>query len=299
MPPVLSRRAALRAALGSASALALGALAGCAPQIPAAPATTPTPRPAATVTPQPTATTAPSATPQPPATAAPATPTAAPTAADLNAGVLFTRAGDPAEKCVALTIDDFLWDDVIYWWMVDYLRENPDVRLTMFPVGNRVRAVDALVPGIWAEWLAMGHEIGWHSMNHEDFGSKTADDLRVDIAEFTRTFREVLGDDTFTLRWARTPFGNYDSGEHFAEVGEELGLTWVLWGPIPSHANSDPLERPDSIKNGDISLFHVRWQDQYWLERYVEFVRMRGFEMVTLSGMRLVPEDRGVQADEG
>lgn len=150
-----------------------------------------------------------------------------------------------------------------------------------------------MYPGIWQEWVGMGHELGWHSMRHDDFGQLTAEDLRKDIDDFTDVFREVLGDPGFTLRWARAPYGNYwPNVENFEVVAKERGLTWVLWGPIPSHANNDPLEWPNSIENGDISLFHVRWQDQYWLERYVGFVRERGFEMVTLSNMKLVEDTK-------
>jgi len=280
----IPRRIALRAFVASASGLALSALSGCT--------ATPQPLPTPTATPRATATALPTATPSPTPSATPEpTATATQTLAELNSEVRFTRHGDLAETKIALTIDDFLWDDVIYWWMVDYLRENRDVKLTMFPVGPRLKAVDDLIPGIWQEWLEMGHEIGWHSMTHDDFGSKSEQELHDDVAEYIKTFRDVLGDESLQIRWGRAPFGNYGEGGHFARVGEEFGITWALWSTIPSHANFGPLEAPDSIKNGEISLFHVRWQDQYWLERYVEFVRNRGFQMVTLSDLRLVAED--------
>jgi len=161
----------------------------------------------------------------------------------------------------------------------------------MFPVGNRVQAIDSFLPGIWSEWLEAGHVIGWHSMHHADFGHLSADELRRDIAEFNQVFQDVLGQPDFKVRYARATFGNYGiDGAQFAEVAEEQGLTWVLWSSIPSHSNTIlPLEHPDAILNGDISLFHVRWQDQYWLERYVEQCRLRGLEMVTVHDLQLVP----------
>lgn len=278
----ISRRAMLRLLAGASASAALFSVTGCQPEIGEIPVPV-NPTVKATMPPPPTATatTAPTATPQP---------TVNP---DPNVGIFFTQAGDPNEQKIALTIDDFYQEDVIFYWMPKYLANNPDVKLTMFPVGPQIRRVEEMFPGIWADWLAAGHELGWHSINHADFGQLTAADLREDIDAFTAICREVLADPTFTLRWARAPYGNYwPNIENFEVVAKDYGLTWVLWGPIPSHAKADPLEWPNSIENGDISLFHVRWQDQYWLERYVGFVRERGFEMVTLSEMKLTVDDK-------
>jgi hypothetical protein len=69
----------------------------------------------------------------------------------------------------------------------------------------------------------------------------------------------------------------------------------VLWSVIPSHANyigkTYGLDFPDAVHDGDIALFHVRWQDQYWMEKFVDELRRRGLEMVTLSELQFEPED--------
>lgn len=278
----LSRRAALRAGGLGVTALALGALAACQPSTeearPVPGASQPTQTPYPTFTPFPTAT----------QTFAPtAIPEATAPAAFANSAIRFTEHGDLSQASVAITIDDFLYDDVIYWWMADYLRENTDVKMSMFPVGNRLKAVDRLVPGIWNEWLDAGHVLAWHSMDHLDFGQLTADDLRRDIDRFNSEMAEVLGLPGWQTRYARATYGNYGEGEHFAQVADEYGITWVLWNRIPSHSRAEPLEHEGSIQNGDIALFHVRWQDQYWIERYVEFCRERGFAMLSLEELVL------------
>lgn len=242
-------------------------------------------------TPTPTAPPAPSVT----ATAAPI-PAVTATSADPNAGILFTEQGDPNEPRVAITIDDFIYSDVIQYWLIEFLRQNPDVKVTLFPVGKRIPEVDAQFPGIWQEWLEAGHEIGFHSLNHERMDLMTPEQLRSEIAEFNRLVGEAVGDPTFRVRWARATYGNYGGDRAlFAQMAEEFGLTWVRWSVIPSHASYVGhlygMQFPDAIHNGDIALFHVRWQDQYWIERYVEECRRRGVGMVALSGMRLMAEE--------
>ncbi len=250
------------------------------------------PDPTALPSPLPTPTASP--TPSPSATTMPILPTATP--ADPNAGILFAEQGDPNEPQVAITIDDFIYSDVIQYWLIDFLRQNPDVKVTMFPVGKRVPEIEAQFPGIWREWLAAGHEIGFHSINHERMDLMTPDQLRAEIAEFNRLVGEAVGDANFRVRWARATYGNYGGDRtSFAHIAAEFGLTWVRWSVIPSHSSYVGhlygMQFPDALHNGDIALFHVRWIDQYWLERYVEECRRRGIRMVTLSQMQLVPEE--------
>lgn len=250
------------------------------------------PDPTATLSPVPT----PTALPVPSATAiaTPISPTTTPV--DPNAGILFAEQGDPDEPQVAITIDDFIYSDVIEYWLIDFLRQNPDVKVTMFPVGKRVPEIEAQFPGIWREWLEAGHEIGFHSINHERMDLMAPEQLRTQIVEFNRLVGEAVGDADFRVRWARVTYGNYGGDRTlFAQIAEEFGLTWVRWSVIPSHSSYVGhlygMQFPDAIHNGDIALFHVRWIDQYWLERYVEECRRRGIRMVTLSEMRLVPEE--------
>ena len=224
------------------------------------------------------------------------TATDTPTPTDINADILFTEMGVPGQNKVALTIDDFIMADVVYWWMIDYLDENPDVKLTMFPVGNRVPAIEEQNPGIWRKWLDEGNEIGYHTMDHVNLSEVGYDFLRADIIEFNQTVGEAVGDPDFHVRWARAPWGAY-SGDRaiFEQAAQEFGITWVLWSVIPSHANyigkTYGLDFPDAVHDGDIALFHVRWQDQYWMEKFVDELRRRGLEMVTLSDLELAPED--------
>lgn len=241
----------------------------------------------------------PTETPLPTATALPTeTPTVTPTAtpADLNADIVFTEMGEPGQGKVALTIDDFIMSDVVYWWMIDYLNENPDVKFTMFPVGNRVPAIEQENPGAWRAWLDAGNEIGYHTVDHVNLSEVGYDFLRDDIIHFNQIVGEAVGDPDFQVRWARAPWGDYGYDRAiFERAAEEFGITWVLWSVIPSHANyigkTYGLDFPDAVHDGDIALFHVRWQDQYWIERYVEELRRRDLEMVTLSDLRLEPED--------
>ncbi len=226
-------------------------------------------------------------------------PTSLPTAtlaSDPNGGIAFTERGDPSRSQVAITIDDFLDTEVITYWLIEYLEENPDVKVTMFPIGSRVAAIEALYPGLWQRWLDAGHEIGFHSLHHDRLDLMTPEQLAAELTEFNRIVGEAVGDPTFRVRWARSTFGEYGgSRDMFAEAAEDFGVTWVLWSINPSHVNYIGhiygMQHSKAVQNGDIALFHIRWQDQYWIERYVEECRRRGIAMVTLSQMQLIADE--------
>lgn len=264
----------------------------------------PAPIVAQTATTAPTAIPTLTAVPTAAATAPAVPPTLLPTAgppADPNAGIVFAEAGDPSAVQVAITIDDFLYSDVIEYWLIDFVRENPDVKLTLFPVGNRIQPIEDQFPGIWREWLAAGHEIGFHSLNHDQMDSMTAEQIEAEIVEFNRLVGEAVGDPDFRVRWARATYGDYGGDRaKFAGIAQEFGLTWVRWSIIPSHrtyvGHIYGMQTPDAIRSGDIALFHVRWIDQYWIEKYVEECRRRGVQMVTLSQMQLVGDGWSISA---
>ena len=159
----------------------------------------------------------------------------------------------------------------------------------MFPIGRYIPLLDNESPNIWRRLLDAGHEIGYHSLGHTRLAGATVDELREEIAQFNTLVGEAVGDPAFRVRYARAPFGDLGNDPtNFREAAHELGIIWVLWQSIPIPAlSSFRLEESDSIRNGDIALFHDNWQEIDYLEPYMQACRERRFEMVTLSGLHL------------
>jgi peptidoglycan/xylan/chitin deacetylase (PgdA/CDA1 family) len=248
---------------------------------------TSTPTPTATATPAPTDTPTPTSTLRPASTPAPQEPAATPVALPPAMPMTFAYRGDPDERKVAITIDDF--DSAVVWpEVLGALRRNPDAKVTVFSIGRNIPRLNGERPGIWRELLDAGHEIGYHSLEHTRLAGATVEQLRDEISRFNTLAAEAVGDSGFRVRFCRAPFGDHgDDWTNFRVVAAEMGVIWVLWQTTPSWVTFD-IDAPDSVRNGDIALFHDRWQDYSRLEPYMQVCRERGFEMVTLSGLRLI-----------
>jgi peptidoglycan/xylan/chitin deacetylase (PgdA/CDA1 family) len=209
---------------------------------------------------------------------------------DPNAGVMFARSGDPLSGMVAITIDDFAYPYVVKESMLGILDSYPDVRMTMFPVGDRIVEVEQVVPGFWKLLVDRGHEIGFHTMHHDDLGDASTDQLRREIEEFNQILAEVLGLPGFAVRYGRATYGNYGKRVQFEQTAQQMGITWVLWSSIPSNVSAPSLEFDDAITAGEVALFHVRYQDMYRLSPYIDACLERGLSLATLREMPLVAE---------
>ncbi len=278
----ISRRAALRFSIAAAAASA-GALIGCRP--------TPTAR--ITVH---DSTPGPSGVLGSGSTALPLTSTPRSSsdpdssqATDINQGIVYASHGDPKQSKLAVTIDDFSYPTVVTDKLLPILANNPDLRLTLFPIGDRIPVVEQTVPGLWQSLLTAGHEIGFHSMHHTDLGKKTTSQLLDEVEQFNRAVSQVTGSTSFSVRYGRPPYGNYGDRTQFSEIAKKLGITWVTWSTVPSSADAMPLDVPQAITPGDIALFHIRWQDMAKLPPYITACRQRGLRLVTLSQLALVP----------
>ncbi len=291
----VTRRTALRAAMGGGVALAAASLgmllqrrtetrgtATADADAYAIPTASPTPTITASPTLPPTPTPSPTHTPFP----VPPTCTAQP---PLETPITMAWHGAPNERKVGITIDDFDHAPVVRNRLLDILERNPDARVTVFPIGRNIPLLNNEIPDLWRRLLDVGHEIGYHSIDHWLMAGATTDELRADITLFNAVVCEAIGDSSFMIRYARAPFGNHgDDPASFREVAGELGIVWILWQVIPVPGLSDfRLGEPDSIQNGDIVLFHDTWQEIDHLEPYIRTCRERGFEMVPLSALRL------------
>ncbi|HET6498992.1 MAG TPA: polysaccharide deacetylase family protein [Coriobacteriia bacterium] len=191
---------------------------------------------------------------------------------------------DSSTRVVALTFDDGPWpgqtDRVL-----DILAEH-DVRATFFVVGRLVERH----PGIARRIVEDGHLIGNHTQSHAILTSHDGAGIRREIAEGTRSIREVTG---VTPQWFRPPGGRMNPT--VLSETERMGMDLVLWDVDPQDWRRPDADRMltvllSGIRPGSIVLLHDgggdRSQTVAVLPRLIEELKARGYLFVTLDQLR-------------
>jgi peptidoglycan/xylan/chitin deacetylase (PgdA/CDA1 family) len=91
---------------------------------------------------------------------------------------------------------------------------------TFFMLGSMVRAA----PGLVADVVAAGHEVGVHGDVHANMLRRTP---RAATADISRAYDEIADAAGVVPRWFRPPFGILSTGA--LRGARRLGLTTVLW----------------------------------------------------------------------
>ena len=100
--------------------------------------------------------------------------------------------GSARHRYVALTYDDC--------YLVERLKalealldEYPDFKITLFPVGMALINNQNKNPGVWNRFYEKGHDIGYHSYDHTNFGVMSDETALVDYSRWLETLSEVMG----------------------------------------------------------------------------------------------------------
>ncbi len=137
------------------------------------------------------------------------------------------------------------------------LMSNPDVRVTLFPVGQALLNNETKQPGIWKWFYSRGHEFGYHSWDHTDPFVLSDDELLADYDRWENALYQVLGDQPL-VRFARPPFGNLSHS--FLNMCVERGKVATMWSTGFGGAIDVGLNAAKHAQNGDIALMHTRNQ---------------------------------------
>lgn len=117
-------------------------------------------------------------------------------------------------KQVAFTFDD--GPSVQTTKLLNFLKEN-DIRVTFFVVGDRMSSYEKIIKREAAE----GHEIGYHSYNHQNQTRLSDETIKAHFEKSDQLLRQMTGQG-FTV-W-RTPGGN-----HNERVTNCVPLPHILW----------------------------------------------------------------------
>jgi len=188
--------------------------------------------------------------------------------------------GSPHYNRVALTYDDCYLASMMRR-LEDILENHPDVRITLFPVGEALISNQEKEPGIWKRFYKKGHEIGYHSFDHTNPQVVSPDKVVVDFDRWLAALRDVLGEEPL-VRFARPPFGN--TSPSFLYMCAERGLVPTMWSTGWGGETEDVVKHiVPRVRNGDIVLVHTRIEDMDTTEQALPELAKRSIQPVTLS----------------
>lgn len=191
----------------------------------------------------------------------------------------------------ALTYDDCQLATKLHM-LEDILEQHPEARVTLFPVGDSIATVEAKDRGIWKRFHSKGHEIGYHSFNHDNLQLYKPQQVVDDYDKWLDTLTAAL-DARPSVRFARPPFNIIS--EPFLYMCGERGLVctqYSIGGGGPADYVMNAIRK---FENGDIIQFHVRDQsairnkkqaesrDMLSTSQALPFFDSQGIQCVTLS----------------
>jgi len=192
------------------------------------------------------------------------------------------------KKLVALTFDDGPSPETTPK-LLDVLMEK-DVVATFFELGFKVEKNPEITQRVARE----GHEIGSHTMWHQNLIRVTKGAAEDDIETAKEVFREVLGKD---VELTRMPYGN--SNKFTAEIAGTPLIYWSVdtrdWESLNSEAVVE--QTTDAVYDGAIVLMHdIHPSTVEAVPEVVDELREEGYEFVTVSELA---ELRGVELEDG
>jgi peptidoglycan/xylan/chitin deacetylase (PgdA/CDA1 family) len=190
--------------------------------------------------------------------------------------------GSTRHRYVALTYDDCNYVKRLQV-LEKLLAQFPEFKITLFPVGTALLSNQVKDPGIWKRFYDQGHEIGYHSWNHINFGVMSSDAALNDYAKWLDALTQVMGF-TPVVHFGRPTFGSL--APSFDAVCHEHKLVDTMWSTGWGGPSDDVVKYTvPKLRNGDIILMHSDRliEDIATSEKAYPWMQENGWTTVTLS----------------
>lgn len=157
---------------------------------------------------------------------------------------------------IVMTIDD-CYNNQYVREMFELLKAN-GITATFFP-NTSVLPFDEETKTLWKDIYQAGFEIGYHTIYHAAYLSYGV--LEQDFWAFTQYMRELLDDDSFSIKLVRAPYGEwYDAWYRFTEDNHLMSVRWnVLTDHSPDLASQRLQEGISPIVLLHSTAFDVDW----------------------------------------
>jgi peptidoglycan/xylan/chitin deacetylase (PgdA/CDA1 family) len=191
--------------------------------------------------------------------------------------------GSRLHPYAALTYDDCQLITRLHM-LEDILAQHPDTRVTLFPVGEALAAVDQKDPGIWKRFSSKGHEFGYHSYHHHNLAIYKPEQVVADYDKWLEALAGVL-DARPSVHFGRPPYDIISQPFLFMCGERDLVPTlYSIGGGGPADFVMNAVRK---FHNGDIIQFHTREepdsQDMTSTSRAIPYLNGLGVQCVTLS----------------
>ncbi len=187
--------------------------------------------------------------------------------------------GSTHHRYVALTYDDCYLVNRMQG-LEELLDKFPDFKITLFPVGTALLNNENKDPGIWKRFHDRGHEIGYHSWEHTNFGVMSDETALADYARWLEALTGVLGFAP-NVRFGRPTYGSLAAS--FDTVCREHRLVNTMWSTGWGGELQVGLKAARNSHNGDIVLMHIRTQDYNTSLEAFPWMQSNGWRTVTLT----------------
>ncbi len=188
---------------------------------------------------------------------------------------------------VSITFDD-CYHSALLQDLERSLEAYPSIRVTFFPVGIALINTTSRDPQLWKRLLGKGHEIGYHGYAHEYPGKLSSAQMLSDFDKWLEACTQVLGEVPM-VRFARPPYG--DLSYSFLNLCVEQNLIPAMWSAIWAGALENARRKMARVRNGDIILLHVRYQDIENAREALPIVQSLSLRAVTLSKLYSASEE--------
>ncbi|MDO4542928.1 MAG: polysaccharide deacetylase family protein [Clostridia bacterium] len=189
---------------------------------------------------------------------------------------------DPNSKMIALTYDGAANQYAVQ--IMDILEQH-NARATFFISGTEYESCKDVI----GRMLALGCEVGSHSVTHPDFRDLNQDQMRTEISYCVDQMKAIFDYDVTTFR---PPYGSYN--DDVKAVCKEMGIKIIMWFRSSHDSHSDytadmiyervmlEIDENDHELAGATILFHLN--DAKTVEataRFIPDLIAQGYTFVT------------------